>query len=113
MTNGKGVDIVLNSLTGELFQASINCLAQRGRFLELGKVEFMNRTSIDSHIFLKNCSFNGIFVDDLFHEPHEDKFRLQKMLAEGESIYITKHCENFLWKSSILLQQIATKYIYF
>lgn len=37
MTNGKGVDVVLNSLAGEALRESWNCLAWFGRFVELGK----------------------------------------------------------------------------
>ena len=35
-TGGRGVDVVLNSLGGELMRASLDCLAPFGRFLELG-----------------------------------------------------------------------------
>ncbi len=35
-TNGRGVDIVLNSLAEEKLQASVNCLAHGGQFLEIG-----------------------------------------------------------------------------
>lgn len=38
-TNGRGVDIVLNSLAEEKLQASVNCLAPYGRFLEIGKYD--------------------------------------------------------------------------
>ena len=38
-TGGEGVDVVLNSLTGEGFiDASLSCLAQGGRFVELARV---------------------------------------------------------------------------
>ena len=37
LTGGRGVDIVLNSLAGDFIAASVRCLAQRGRFLEIGK----------------------------------------------------------------------------
>ncbi len=38
-TNGEGVTIVLNSLTGEGFiEASLECLAQGGRFVEMARV---------------------------------------------------------------------------
>lgn len=76
--------MVLNSLSGELFQAAINCMARGGRFLELGKVDFLNRTSIDSNVFLKNCSFHGILLDYIFHSPLQDKIQLHKLLSEGE-----------------------------
>ena len=38
-TNGKGVDLVLNSLAEEKLQASVRCLATSGRFLEIGKYD--------------------------------------------------------------------------
>ncbi|MDX9860534.1 MAG: type I polyketide synthase [Rhodospirillales bacterium] len=37
-TDGKGVDIVLNSLSGEMIAASFSVLADHGRFLEMGKI---------------------------------------------------------------------------
>lgn len=84
-TKGKGVDLVLNSLTGKLFQASVRCLAQRGRFLEIGKMESFNRTQMDANMFLKNISFHGVHVDDLFdiRSKYKVKYQIQKLLAEG------------------------------
>ncbi len=38
MTNGEGVDIILNSLNKEYVPASVRCLSQNGRFVELGKI---------------------------------------------------------------------------
>ena len=35
-TDGEGVDVVLNSLTGEFVDASLRLLPRGGRFLELG-----------------------------------------------------------------------------
>lgn len=37
LTEGRGVDVVLNSLTDEAFYASIDCLAPFGRFIEIGR----------------------------------------------------------------------------
>ncbi len=42
-TNGRGVDLVLNSLTGEMIPASLRTLARGGRFLEVGKSEVWDR----------------------------------------------------------------------
>jgi NADPH:quinone reductase-like Zn-dependent oxidoreductase len=36
-TGGKGVDVVLNSLSGKLLKASWDCIASFGRFVEIGK----------------------------------------------------------------------------
>ncbi|UOM34325.1 SDR family NAD(P)-dependent oxidoreductase [Acuticoccus sp. I52.16.1] len=38
-TGGEGVDVVLNSLAGEIVTASIACLADGGHFIEIGKTE--------------------------------------------------------------------------
>lgn len=80
-TKGKGVDLVLNSLAGDLLQASIRCLAQGGRFLEIGKVDLVERTPIDSNIFLKNASFHGIVVEDAHTAPFKEY--LHKLLTDG------------------------------
>ncbi len=42
-TNGEGVDVVLNSLTGEGFiEASLSCLNQGGRFVELARRDILS-----------------------------------------------------------------------
>ncbi|MEA2145668.1 MAG: hypothetical protein QOG59_1255, partial [Solirubrobacteraceae bacterium] len=38
-TEGRGVDVVLNCLTGEFLDASVRLLAPHGRFIELGKTD--------------------------------------------------------------------------
>ncbi|MEC3982782.1 SDR family NAD(P)-dependent oxidoreductase, partial [Amycolatopsis sp. H20-H5] len=38
-TGGRGVDVVLNALTGEFVDASLRLLAPEGRFLEMGKTD--------------------------------------------------------------------------
>ena len=39
ITGGEGIDIVLNSLTGEFIPAGLSLLRANGRFLEIGKVD--------------------------------------------------------------------------
>ena len=39
LTGGRGVDIVLNSLTGEYIPANLSALASGGRFVEVGKTD--------------------------------------------------------------------------
>ncbi len=42
-TDGAGVDMALNSLTGEGFiEASLSCLAQGGRFVEMGRMDILS-----------------------------------------------------------------------
>ena len=46
LTNGQGVHIVLNSLTGEQLQHSLRLLVDGGRFLELGKREILSEETV-------------------------------------------------------------------
>jgi fatty acid synthase len=45
-TDGRGVDIVLNSLSEDKLQASLRCLATNGRFLEIGKFDMSQNNSL-------------------------------------------------------------------
>jgi len=40
-TNGTGVDVVLNSLSGDLLHASWKCVAEFGKMVEIGKRDFI------------------------------------------------------------------------
>ncbi|MFI2437569.1 SDR family NAD(P)-dependent oxidoreductase, partial [Streptomyces sp. NPDC018957] len=49
-TNGRGVDIVLNSLAHEYIDASLRLLAEGGRFVEMGKTDIRDpRTVAEAH----------------------------------------------------------------
>ncbi|XP_075224694.1 fatty acid synthase-like [Lycorma delicatula] len=84
-TNGRGVDIVLNSLAHEMLQASVRCLARDGRFLEIGKLDLSNNTALGMAFFLKNTAFHGILLDALFEagNENEDKKAVVKLVTEG------------------------------
>ncbi|GJP94927.1 polyketide synthase [Aspergillus niger] len=59
-TNGRGVDLVLNSLSGELLHASWECVAPYGKMLEIGKRDFIGKAKLSMDIFEANRSFIGI-----------------------------------------------------
>ncbi|CAH0713521.1 unnamed protein product, partial [Brenthis ino] len=82
-TNGKGVDMVLNSLSDEKLQASVRCLGYRGRFLEIGKFDISNNTPIGMYFFLKETSFHGIMLDYIFDQSYEFRKCLQDLLLSG------------------------------
>ncbi|OXV11891.1 hypothetical protein Egran_00348 [Elaphomyces granulatus] len=68
MTDGKGVDVVLNSLAGEALRLSWMCLAWFGRFIELGKKDITGNTGLDMAPFLKNVSFHSVNVIGMLRE---------------------------------------------
>jgi phthiocerol/phenolphthiocerol synthesis type-I polyketide synthase C len=65
LTNGEGIDIVLNSLAGEAMVRSIDTLRPFGRFLELGKRDFYENSQIGLRPFRNNISYFGIDADQL------------------------------------------------
>ncbi|EPE33257.1 NAD(P)-binding Rossmann-fold containing protein [Glarea lozoyensis ATCC 20868] len=83
-TNGKGVDLVLNSLSGELLHASWKCVAEGGRFIELGKRDFIGRGKLNMDIFEDNRAFFGVDLNRF--TPKQCKPLLEKtaeLLREG------------------------------
>jgi 4-hydroxyphenylalkanoate synthase len=46
VTEGRGVDVVLNSLAGEFVDASLRLLAHGGRFIEMGKTDIRDAQAI-------------------------------------------------------------------
>ncbi|XP_017037404.1 fatty acid synthase [Drosophila kikkawai] len=82
-TKGRGVDLVLNSLSEEKLQASIRCLGLNGRFLEIGKYDLSNNSPLGMSVFLKNTSFHGILLDSVMEGEEEMQNQVVNLVAEG------------------------------
>ena len=65
LTDGQGVDVVLNSLSGEAMERSLGLLRPFGRFLELGKRDFYGNTAVGLRPFRHNVSYFGVDADQL------------------------------------------------
>jgi NADPH:quinone reductase-like Zn-dependent oxidoreductase len=57
MTQGRGVDVVLNSLAGEALRETWYCLAMFGRFVEIGKKDIVGNSGLDMAPFMNNLTF--------------------------------------------------------
>jgi NADPH:quinone reductase-like Zn-dependent oxidoreductase/NADP-dependent 3-hydroxy acid dehydrogenase YdfG/acyl carrier protein len=88
ITDGRGVDLVLNSLTGEAIPAGLSVLAPRGRFLEIGKRDVYGGARLDLSPFRNNLSLHVVdlaaiteqdpaYMADLFR-------RVMVMVADGQ-----------------------------
>ncbi|OCL05917.1 reducing type I polyketide synthase [Glonium stellatum] len=60
MTNGKGVDVVLNSLAGQLLQETWNCIARFGRFVEIGKRDLEQNKNLEMSPFTRSVTFAAV-----------------------------------------------------
>ena len=83
-TNNRGVDLVLNSLSGELLHVSWRCLAQFGKMLEIGKRDFIGKGQLAMDIFEGHRSFHGI---DMSQVAVERPDMCQKILRQFNEYY--------------------------
>ena len=60
-----GVDVVLNSLAGDAMLAGVKCLKPFGRFIELGKRDYVLNTAMGLRPFRRNLTYYGIDLDQL------------------------------------------------
>ncbi|KAF2829294.1 polyketide synthase PksD [Ophiobolus disseminans] len=88
VTNGYGVDVVLNSLVGEGLRASWECVAPYGRFIEIGKVDINANSSLPMACFANNVSFFAVDLRHIaFHRKEMGRNLLHKtmeLVAEGK-----------------------------
>jgi fatty acid synthase len=99
-TQGRGVDLVLNSLAEEKLQvaargshratpfcpslqASLRCLGQNGRFCEIGKFDLSVNAALGMSVFMKNVSFHGILLDSLLDGDNAEWMDVRKMFEQG------------------------------
>jgi acyl transferase domain-containing protein/D-arabinose 1-dehydrogenase-like Zn-dependent alcohol dehydrogenase len=69
-TDGEGVDVVLNSLSGDFIPASIGLLRPYGRFIEIGARDIYQNTAIGLRPFANNLTFSAIDLGPLcFQQP--------------------------------------------
>ena len=79
LTNGRGVDVVLNALAAEAIPMGLSCLAQSGRFLEIGKRDIYMNSRIPLWGLRQNSSFHVIAMDAIFAGDEE---QTRELLAE-------------------------------
>lgn len=59
-TGNEGVDVVLNSLAGDLLRESWDCLAPFGRFIEIGKADITKNSRLEMLKFEHNVTFASV-----------------------------------------------------
>ncbi|MFO7736156.1 MAG: beta-ketoacyl synthase N-terminal-like domain-containing protein, partial [bacterium] len=77
ITEGKGVDVVLNAIGGEALYQSLSILAPYGRFIEIGKKDISENNGLPLKHFNKNLTFAAIDIDRMFQDRQE---KIREML---------------------------------
>lgn len=75
-TSGEGIDLVINSLTGDAIRASLSVLREGGRFLELGKTDLWDQQRVDE--FKPGLKFFSIALDRMMAEEPQSVGQLMR-----------------------------------
>ncbi|PYI02377.1 putative polyketide synthase [Aspergillus sclerotiicarbonarius CBS 121057] len=74
-TQGRGVDVVLNSLPGPLLQASLSAIAPLGYLIEIGKTDIESNSLVALESFSRGISFISVDVPTLLRRRGPDVHR--------------------------------------
>ncbi|CAH1788029.1 unnamed protein product [Owenia fusiformis] len=81
-TANRGVDVVLNSLSGEYIKKGMDVLAHGGRFCEIGKRDILENSELELNTFLRNKSFLSVQLDVLMvNKPEKMTKLLEKVMT--------------------------------
>lgn len=88
LTNGRGVDVVLNALAAEAIPMGLSCLAEFGRFLEIGKRDIYQNSRLPMWHLRRNASFHVVAMDAVFagdaRLTNELMVEITDLLKKGE-----------------------------
>ncbi|UMM63944.1 type I polyketide synthase [Aristophania vespae] len=92
-TNGRGVDVVLNSLPGEALTQSLHLVAPLGRFIEIGKRDIVEHRRLDLTPFNENLSFFSFDMDRLMPDERVGRSILTEIIdcARANKISFLPH----------------------
>ena len=93
LTGQRGVDVVLNSTTGQILYQSWRCLAPLGRFVEISKRDLVMNSNLEMGKFEEAVSFSAVDIG-LLAEKRPQVFRqlLTKVVdlyCQGETHAVT------------------------
>lgn len=106
-TGGQGVDVVLNSLTGDALRSTFECLAPFGRFVELGKRDIVQNARLEMAHFDKNVSFCSV---DLNLVIRKRPALLQRLFRETFRLFSNPSIQSRWSTSSFSLSEVETAF---
>lgn len=81
-TGGRGVDVALNSLAGELLHATWKCVAPWGAMVEIGKRDLLGNARLDMSPFLANRRYCCLDVEQMRQERPELSSKMLKFTMD-------------------------------
>nr|AEH26521.1 polyketide synthase [uncultured Acidobacteria bacterium A11] len=83
ITDGRGVDVILNSLAGEAIEKSLSILARYGRFVEIGKRDLYENRNLALGFFREGITFHSIDLSRVMADRPDLIRRIRGMLIEA------------------------------
>jgi NADPH:quinone reductase-like Zn-dependent oxidoreductase/SAM-dependent methyltransferase len=84
ITKGKGVDVVLNSLSGEALRRTWECIAPFGRFIEIGNKDAHQHGKLDLNPFVNNVTMASVNLQTMTeHRPE----LVGRLIADTVELY--------------------------
>lgn len=87
MTDGRGVDVVLNSLGGDMFRESCKTIGAHGRFIEIGRKDLMEDALMPMEFLLDNITFAYV---DFAHMLATKTKMAAHLMAEAVKLFTNK-----------------------
>ncbi|KAM0335103.1 hypothetical protein ACHAQA_000138 [Verticillium albo-atrum] len=87
-TKGDGVDVVLNSLNGDLLHASWESGGVFGRFVDIGKRDLLDYGRLDMEGFMQNKTFTAFNIVDLYNSKNlAHRRKLASLISDTLEMY--------------------------
>ncbi|KAF2137936.1 uncharacterized protein K452DRAFT_301651 [Aplosporella prunicola CBS 121167] len=67
VTDGRGCDVALNSLAGDLLHSTWKAIAPFGRLIEIGKRDIHENTKLDMDPFRRNVTYASVDLITMYH----------------------------------------------
>lgn len=81
-TSGRGIDVVLNSVTGDLLHESWRLCAEFGRFVEIGKRDILDGGRLGMDVFERNVTYTAFDLSNLFHAKNPEQNKIGRGLLQ-------------------------------
>ncbi|KAF2111546.1 hypothetical protein BDV96DRAFT_499365 [Lophiotrema nucula] len=81
-TGNRGFDTILSSSVGEIMHETWKCIAPRGRFIDVGRLDVQNHSDMAMQVFARNATFSSFDLSILADQDPEFVGSLMKEVDE-------------------------------
>jgi NADPH2:quinone reductase len=101
ITEGRGVDVILESIGGEIFDKNFACLAKFGRHIIFGSTREPGQPLAPRQLMAKSQAMIGIYLPVYFARPDLIRIGLEDMVEKFVSGSVQAHVGSVLPLSQV------------